>query len=118
MAVQRFDQWHQSAAIHYANWVILDSLTTVRGRDTIRAVRRVTVQAQAADTFISASTELLRDTAAKVTQKTEEPPLTAESKKRGVAGLRSRVRMALCVFFFIFFAISLLCVKKNVFLRR
>lgn len=118
MAVQRFDQWHQSAALHYANWVILDSLTTVQGRDTVRAVRRVTVQAQAADTFVSASTELLRDTAAKVTKKTEEPPLTAESKKRGVAGLRSNVRTALCVFFFTLLVISLLCVKKNVFLRR
>lgn len=87
--------------------------------DTVKMVTRsVTVRQIQTDTTAAASTELRSDSSAKKTQTSQQPPLTAQSKKKGQAPLCA-IAVIGCVIIFVFFCRNL--AKKTiliVFLHR
>lgn len=75
--------------------------------DTVKMVTRsVTVRQIQTDTTAAASTELRSDSSAKKTQTSQQPPLTAQSKKKGQTPLCD-IAIIGCVIIFVFFCRNL-----------
>lgn len=104
--------------LQWRNLVMFDSVIELTPRDTLRRVRYVRLTSSVADTLRFASTELLADSSARVTQTIQQEPFTAQSNKRGQAWLCSIRVIGLAVIFFVFAAILHLIVKFFIYLRR
>lgn len=82
--------WTDTTTLIHVSRAELVQLETLRYHfaDTIKMVTRsVTMRQIQTDTTAAASTELRSDTTAKKTQVDQQPPLTAQSKKKGQAPL-------------------------------
>ena len=97
---------------------VIDSLITLSPRDTFTQVRYFRASTAIQRSFQAEEVQTLADTTATATGHAPTDPSTAEKKKKGVSVAMRHVRMALCLFFLIFFAVVLLCVKNNLFLQR
>ena len=81
---------------------VSDSLWIIRDTDTTRVVRRLAVDSRAVDSFESASSRLVGTRRDSVVVRQVDQPLSAESKKRGLAWLWPIVGMAVLIIFWIF----------------
>lgn len=81
--------------------------------DTTKMVtRKVVIRQQQTDTAASASLQLRSSQGAEKTKTAHQPPLTGQSKKKGLAGLRPKVVYSCIVIFTIFFFILYKMKKK------
>lgn len=97
--------WTDTTTLIHVSRAELVQLETLRYHfaDTIKMVTRsVTVRQIQTDTTAAASTELRSDSSAKKTQTTLQPPLTAQSKKKGQAWLCPVVLTGCVIFLCVF----------------
>lgn len=97
---------------------LIDSIVELTQRDTVTRVRYVRASTRVRDTTAKATNKTVADTTAVARTQIAQTPIAVEEKKKGGSVASRHVRMALCIFFLIFFAVSLVCVKKSLFLRR
>ena len=97
--------------VRRAELVQLETLREIRGLDTVVVLRSAILKTVVVDTLAAASTALQSDHSADTTQTLTTHPLTAPSKKKGLAWLCPLVVFG-CVIFLYFFSLALFRLKK------
>lgn len=98
--------------VRLADLVQLETLRAYPTGDTITIIRTARLSARYADSTMQTSTELHSSHSADTTKTAQWHPLTAESKKKGLAWRRTLVFVGY-VIIFVIFAVFYCIVKKK-----
>lgn len=98
--------------VRLADLVQLETLRFIPSGDTLTVTRTARLSARYADSTMQTSTELHSSHSADTTKTAQWHPLTAESKKKGLAWLCPLV-VSVCVIIFAFFLGLLWYIKKK-----
>lgn len=98
--------------VRLADLVQLETLRAYPSGDTMTIIHTARLSARYADSTMQTSTELHSSLSADTTQTAQWRPLTAESKKKGLAWRRTLVFVG-CVIIFVIFAVFYSNVKKK-----
>lgn len=98
--------------VQLAELVALETVRTYHVADTTVTIRRGSMSKKTADTLVAASSALRSEVSAEDVKTRHTRPLTAESKKKGLAWRRTLVLVG-CVIIFVIFAAFYCNVKKK-----
>lgn len=98
--------------VRLADLVQLETLRFIPSGDTLTVTRTARLSARFADTTKQTSTELQASHSTDTTKTAQWHPLTAESKKKGLAWLCPLI-VSVCIIFFVIFVTIVLYIKKK-----
>lgn len=108
----------ESTIFHTLDFVLVDSTVEYSSTDTTTRVRFVRATKAESSTYEQTETQTRTDTATVRETQAVQIPNAVQSKKKGLAGLRSDPKWPVGIILLIFFAILVFVVKKYLPLRR